>query len=69
MRSISTFVRVAVVAAIAAVTAAACGGGGRNGGGLTVTSQVIADPTTQNLRVVAPEAEGKWPVVMALNVL
>src|SRR5689334_6494653 len=65
MASIARFVRVAAVACGAA-TVAACGG---NGGHqrFTVTSRVVSDPTTQDIRVLAPEAKGNWPVVVALH--
>jgi dienelactone hydrolase len=63
MASAARFVR---MAAAAACMAAACG---RSGGDqhLTVTSRVISDPTTQDIRVLAPEAKGNWPVVVALH--
>ena len=34
---------------------------------LTVTSQVISPPTTPELRVLAPDGDGPWPVVVALH--
>ena len=66
MWKIPTFVRMAMVAVLAAATAATCGGSGSERGA-TVTSQVISDSTTQDVRVLAPEAKGTWPVVIALH--
>jgi dienelactone hydrolase len=65
MRGIRQFVRVAVVASIAATSAVACGGGSDDE--LTVTSQVVSDTATPELRVLAPEEDGPWPVVFALH--
>lgn len=64
MKGIPRFVRIAMVASLATV-AVACGGGGDDV--LTVTSQVVSDPTTPDLRVLAPDGEGPWPVVVALH--
>ena len=66
MGTIRRFVRATMVAAVAAATAGACGesGGDRS---FTVTSEVISDPTTQDIRVLAPQAKGMWPVVIALH--
>ena len=61
MASIARFVRMAAVACAAAATVAACGGSGGHQR-LTVTSRVVSDPTTQDIRVLAPEAKGNWPV-------
>jgi dienelactone hydrolase len=64
MKGICRFVRFATVASLVTV-AAACSGGGDDQ--LTVTSQVVSDPTTPELRVLAPDGEGPWPVVVALH--
>jgi dienelactone hydrolase len=62
---------VSKVLACALLLAAACGGDSNAGrgdsdvGGFGVTSEVVADETTQDVLVFAPEAEGSWPVVMA----
>ena len=64
MARMSLYVRIASVALLATVTAA-CGGGGDDE--LKVTSQVVSDPTAPALRVLAPDGEGPWPVVMALH--
>ena len=45
--------------------APACGGGGRNAP--AVTSHLISDPTMPDMRVLAPEGKGPWPVVVALH--
>lgn len=52
------------LAALIAV-AAACGAEGVRE--QTVTSHVISGSTVPDLRVVAPEGSGPWPVVMALH--
>ena len=45
-----------------------CSAGGEPGsGGLPVTTQVVSDATTQDIRVFAPDSEGRWPVVLALH--
>jgi dienelactone hydrolase len=64
MKGIPWFVRFAMVASLATV-AVACGGGGEDE--LRVTSQVVSDSTTPDLRVLAPAGEGPWPVVVALH--
>ena len=64
MKGIRQFVRIAMVVSLATV-AVASGGGGEDA--LTVTSQVVSDPTTPELRVLAPDGEGPWPVVVALH--
>jgi dienelactone hydrolase len=66
MASIPRFVRMATVASMVA-TAAACGGSDGDEGDLIVTSQVLSDSTTPDVRVLAPEGEGPWPVVVALH--
>jgi dienelactone hydrolase len=53
-----------LVAALFSVTVA-CGGGGKTE--LAVTSRIVANSTTPNLRVVAPDGDGRWPVVLALH--
>src|SRR5262245_41102461 len=64
MKGIGRFVQFAIVASLATV-AVSCGGGGDDE--LTVTSQVVSDPATPDLRVLAPDGEGPWPVVVALH--
>jgi dienelactone hydrolase len=64
MKRIPRFVRFAMVASLAAV-AVACGRGGDDA--LTVTAQVVSDPTAPELQVLAPDGEGAWPVVVALH--
>jgi dienelactone hydrolase len=64
MNGIPRFVRFAMVASLATV-AVACGGRGDDG--LTVASQIVSDPTTPDMRVLAPDGEGPWPVVLALH--
>jgi dienelactone hydrolase len=56
-------VRVMLVAACAGLFAACAGADP----GSEVTSQVVSDPTTQDIVVFAPEGEGPWPVVFALH--
>jgi len=57
----------APVLVLVGLVAAACGGGGSDGRPLEVTSEVVSDSTTQDIMVVAPDAEGPWPVVVALH--
>ena len=64
MKGIPRFVGFAMVASLAAV-AVACGGGRDDA--LTVTAQVVSDPTAPELQVLAPDGEGAWPVVVALH--
>jgi dienelactone hydrolase len=64
MKGIGGFVRFAMAASLASV-AVACGGGDDDE--LTVTSRAISDPATPELRVLAPDGDGPWPVVMALH--
>jgi len=53
-----------LVAAVVSV-AVACGAGG--GQEQTVTSHVVSDPTAPDLRVLAPDGKGPWPLVVALH--
>jgi poly(3-hydroxybutyrate) depolymerase len=64
MKATSRLVRVAMVASVVAV-AVACGG--TDDDELTVTSEVVAGSRAPDLRVLAPEGEGPWPVVVALH--
>ncbi len=53
-----------------ALFVAACGGGGDDSSGdaqYEVTSDVVSHETTQDILVFAPDADGPWPVVMALH--
>jgi poly(3-hydroxybutyrate) depolymerase len=63
--------RVATVAVVEVASAAACGGSGSGSGSeesvFTNTSKVVSDPTTRDIQLLAPEAEGTWPVVMAMH--
>ena len=65
MKGIPRFVRFAMVASLA-IAAVGCGGGGGDDE-LTVTTRVVSDSTTPELRVLAPDGEGPWPVVLALH--
>ena len=51
----------------AALLALASCGQDTKDGGLKVTSEVVSDATTRDVLVVAPEAQGSWPVVLALH--
>jgi dienelactone hydrolase len=53
-----------LVAAVVSL-AVACGAGGVTE--QTVSSHVVSDPTAPDLRVLAPEGEGPWPLVVALH--
>lgn len=65
MSSIPRFVRFATAVAALVTVAVACGGGRDDEP--AVTSRVVSDPTTPDLRVLAPDGEGPWPVVVALH--
>lgn len=67
MASIARLARAATVVLLAATSAVACSDRGGDAESSTVVSQVVSDSTTEDVRVVAPQAEGKWPVVVALH--
>jgi poly(3-hydroxybutyrate) depolymerase len=56
-----------VVLAAAVATAAGCADDGSGGAPYDVTVEVVSDESTQDVRVHAPDAEGPWPVVVALH--
>lgn len=56
---------VCAVCACVATFAVACGGAGHKE--RLVRSEFVPDPTTSQLRVLAPEGGGPWPVVVALH--
>jgi dienelactone hydrolase len=62
---------VAAVLAGVVLVAAACGEGdsGTGGGssGIEVTSEVVSHQTTQDILLFEPDAEGPWPVVLAMH--
>lgn len=51
----------------AGLLAAACADSDSHGEGFDVTSQVVSHETTQDILVLAPDAEGPWPVVWAMH--
>jgi predicted esterase len=53
------------VAVVAAAWVGACGDG--DDGAFDVTSEVLSDPTTQDIQVLAPDDEGTWPIVIAMH--
>ena len=67
MASTPCLIRVAAALAAATLVAPACGQGSGAKPPYTVTSAVVSHPTTQEIRVYAPEAKGSWPVVLALH--
>lgn len=64
-RRVSWWVGVAMLVAALVPGASACGGG--DAGELPVTSRVLSGPTGPDVRVLAPDGEGPWPVVVALH--
>ena len=44
-----------------------CGQSNEATGRYPVTTEVISNPTTQEIQVFAPKAKGTWPVVLALH--
>jgi dienelactone hydrolase len=68
---------VVLAAFLAALLVAACGGGADRADradradqadrGLAVSAHVVPDPTVPELRVLAPDGDGPWPVVVALH--
>jgi len=65
MARILRLVAAGTVALAAAASTSACGGNDDNS--MTVTTEVISDPTTQSIQVLAPETKGSWPVVLMLH--
>ena len=51
----------------AALVASACGGSDSEDRPFEVTSEVVSHETTQDILVLAPDAEGSWPVVLAMH--
>ena len=58
--------RTIVFLSTAVLVLASCGKDSSNAG-FEVTSEVVSDATTQDVLVVAPDAQGSWPVVLALH--
>jgi dienelactone hydrolase len=72
MGSTGRRVGVSRVVVCALLVAAACGGSDSGGdaaedAGYGVICEVVAHETTQDVLVFAPDAEGSWPVVMAMH--
>jgi dienelactone hydrolase len=59
--------RKVIMLVCAALLALASCGQDTKDGGLKVTSEVVSDATTQDVLVVGPDAQGSWPVVLALH--
>jgi dienelactone hydrolase len=63
--------RLRVGTAVVCAALLGCGGGGGGDdartGETSVTSEVVSDPTTQDVHVFAPRGSGTWPVVVALH--
>jgi len=57
----------ASAAVVAAALLVACGSGSGRSSGLPVSTTVVSDPNTQDIRVVQPQTKGTWPVVLALH--
>lgn len=51
----------------AALVASACGSSDSEDRPFEVTSEVVSHETTQDILVFAPDAEGSWPVVLAMH--
>jgi dienelactone hydrolase len=63
-RSISLTVAVLV----GGLLMSSCGGdSGSEGAGLHVTSEVVSHKATKDMLVFAPDAEGRWPVIVAFH--
>jgi dienelactone hydrolase len=63
-RSISLTVAVLV----GGLLMSSCGGdSGSEDGGFHVTSEVVSHEATKDMLVVAPDAEGRWPVIVAFH--
>lgn len=60
-------IRLAVAGVLAATALGACGGNDADGGGYDVTTVVVSNEATQDIRVFAPDADGPWPVVVAMH--
>jgi dienelactone hydrolase len=67
MARIGRSVQAATALLCAVLVAAACGEGDSGGNGFEVTSDTVSHPTTQDILVFAPDAEGSWPVVVVMH--
>ena len=61
------WVRVGTTVVCTELLAAGCGGGDARSGESSVTSQVVSDPTTQDIHVFASQGKGASSVVVALH--
>lgn len=57
----------AVVVVCVVLMAAACGDSNKGDATFEVTSEVVSHETTKDILVFEPDAEGPWPVVLAMH--
>jgi poly(3-hydroxybutyrate) depolymerase len=57
----------AVAAFLGATALGACGDNDADNGRYDVTTAVVSNEATQEIKVFAPDADGPWPVVVALH--
>jgi dienelactone hydrolase len=63
----SRAIRFAVAVLLGATALGACGDNDADSGRYDVTTAVVSSEATQEIKVFAPDADGPWPVVVALH--
>jgi hypothetical protein len=63
MRSVS----LAVAVLVSGLLLSSCGDSGSGDGGFRVTSEVVSHEGAKDMLVFAPDAQGRWPVIVAFH--